>query len=170
MDTEDDMDAQQPAATRTPWLDLERVVDGALSRQMVLTFLRSAIGRPVLVALVIIWLGIWVVVAPVGGLYLPVFLSVLMTFMALALPLGPALRTTTLHARTGAVLRARYFEDSFTTGADGEADRHRYDEVTSVDVRGPVVVLRYTDHRREILPRDLVPDAALTLLRPGSPS
>ncbi|NEW26912.1 hypothetical protein [Nocardia cyriacigeorgica] len=163
------MDAQQPVPTRTPWLDLEQVVDGAMSRRMVLSFLRSAIGRPVLVALVIIWLGIWVVVAPVGGLYLPVFLSVLMTFMALALPLGPALRTTTLHARSGAVIRARYFEDFFTTGVDGDADSHRYDEVESVDVRTEqLVVLGYTDQRREILPRELVPDAALALLRAGT--
>ncbi|WP_280215864.1 hypothetical protein [Nocardia cyriacigeorgica] len=162
------MDAQPPVATHTPWLDLEQVVDRAMSRRIVLTFLRSAIGRPVLAALVIIWLGIWVVVAPVGGLYLPVFLSVLMTFMALALPLGPALRTTTLHARTGSVVQARYFEDYFTTGTAGEPDSHRYDEIESVDVREAVVVLRYTDHRREILPRELVPDTALAVLRPGA--
>ncbi|TLF73243.1 hypothetical protein [Nocardia cyriacigeorgica] len=164
------MDAQQPVATQTPWLDLEQVVDRATSRRIVLTFLRSVIGRPVLGALVIIWLGIWVVVAPVGGLYLPVFLSVLMTLMALALPLGPALRTTTLHARTGSVIQARYFEDFVTTGTADDADSHRYDEIESVDIRETVVVLRYTDHRREILPRELVPDAALAVMRPGTPS
>ncbi|MFE3446067.1 hypothetical protein ACFXNW_23820 [Nocardia sp. NPDC059180] len=163
------MDAKQPVATQTPWLDLEQVVDRAMSRRIVQTFLRSVIGWPVLAALVVIWLGIWLVVAPVGGLYLPVFLSVLMTFMAVALPLGPALRSTTLRAESGATYRARYFEGYFTTGTEAEADSHRYDQIESVDVGDAVVVVRYTDHRREMLPRELVPDAALTILRTGAP-
>ncbi|WP_280236744.1 hypothetical protein [Nocardia cyriacigeorgica] len=164
------MDAQQPAAAPTPWLDLEQVVDRAISRRVVQAFLRSVIGWPVLAALIVIWLGIWLVIAPVGGLYLPVFLSVLMTFMAVALPLGPALRNTTLRAATGAALRARYFEGFFTTGTDADTDSHRYDQIESVDVRDAVVTVRYSDHRREILPRELVPDAALAILRTGAPA
>ncbi|NEW39844.1 hypothetical protein GV794_28675 [Nocardia cyriacigeorgica] len=164
------MEAKQPAATQTPWLDLEQVVDRAMSRQIVQAFLRSVIGWPVLAALVVIWLGIWLVIAPVGGLYLPVFLSVLMTFMAVALPLGPALRNTTLRAATGVTYLARYFEGYYATGTETEMDIRRFDEIESVDVRDAVVVVRYTDHRREILPRELVTDAALAILRSGAPA
>lgn len=165
------MDQEQRSIGAPATVDVEFVSDKPTFRRLIAAyfrwnFLHTWAGRLALVFVVGWLLWAWLYAAPEVGALIPTLYTVGLPIAFSAVQLGMAYLAIKPIARPGLKLVAHYRADAFDiiVGSD-EPTTYRYARIQKVNANDSLVFLHLAGGAIPALPRAVVPDAALDLMR-----